>query len=305
VLYYRVRLQLEAPLGTPLHSGTLFGHLCWARRFLEGEEALGRWLASLEQGEPFLLSSGLPAGMLPRPLLAPVRGAVEAKQVRKRQYLSLEDFLAMRGRLSARALAKAATDGPERLRLKSHRLAHNTIDRRLGTTPEEGGLYFVDELWPCAPPGEAVDWDVYVGASLSAGELAALFEAVGRLGYGRDATLGRGRFRVRVEPAPEGLFGAAGRRLLSLSHGSLTANMRRPRYRLEPHFGKLGPVAAAEAAANPFKYPLTLLRPGATFEPADAGPFGELLRGVHPTAAFVRHNAWHLAVAYDEQDEEG
>jgi len=303
VPYYRVRLELEGPLGTPLHSGTLFGHLCWARRYLEGEEALERWLASLEQGEPFLISSGFPAGMLPRPLVAPVRGAVEPKEVRKRPYLPLAHFLARGRRLSAQALAEVVTDSPQEARLRSHRLAHNTIDRRLGTTPEEGGLYFVDELWPCARPGEPVPWDVYVGGSLSGGELGELFQAVGRLGYGRDATLGRGRFRAQVEPAPEGLFDAAGRRRLSLSHGSLTPNMLEPRYRLEPHFGKLGPLAAAEAAFNPFKYPLTLLRPGATFEPADAGPFGELLRGVHPAADFVRHNAWHLTVAYDEEEE--
>lgn len=301
--YYRVRIELEGPLGTPLHSGTLFGHLCWARRYLDGEEALARWLASLEEGEPFLISSGLPAGLLPRPMLAPVRGRVEEKQIRKRGFLPLSEFLALRSRLSAAALAEKLCDAPAGGRF-DHRLAHNTIDRRLGTTPEEGGLYFVDEFWPRGAPDVDARWDVYVGASLSAGELAELFRRVGRLGYGRDATIGRGRFRAAVEAAPEGLFEAGGRRRMSLSHGSLTPNMARPRYRLEPHFGKLGPVAAAQAGANPFKYPLVLLRPGATFEPADSGPFGELLREVHPSAGFVRHNAWHLAIPYDEPEED-
>lgn len=300
--YYRVRIELEGPLGTPLHSGTLFGHLCWARRYLDGEEALARWLASLEEGEPFLISSGVPAGLLPRPLLAPVRGRVEEKQIRKRGFLPLSDFLALRNRLSAAALAEKLCDAPGGR--FDRRLAHNTIDRRLGTTPEEGGLYFVDEFWPRGAPDGDACWDVYVGASLSAGELAELFDRVGRLGYGRDATIGRGRFRVAVEEASQGLFEASGRRRMSLSHGSLTRNMARPRYRLEPHFGKLGPVAAAQAGANPFKYPLVLLRPGATFEPAGVGPFGELLGGVHPAAGFVRHNAWHLAIPYDEPEEE-
>lgn len=302
--YYRVRIELEGPLGTPLHSGTLFGHLCWARRYLDGEEALARWLASLEEGEPFLISSGFPAGLLPRPMLAPVRGRVEEKRIRKRGVLPLSDFLALRNRLTAAALAEKACDAPGQAGRFEHRLAHNTIDRRLGTTPEEGGLYFVDEFWPRGAPDVDARWDVYVGASLSAGELAELFQRVGRLGYGRDATIGRGRFRAAVEAAPEGLFEASGRRRMSLSHGSLTPNMTRPRYRLEPHFGKLGPVAAAQAGANPFKYPLVLLRPGATFEPAGSGPFGELLREVHPAAGFVRHNAWHLAISYDEPEED-
>lgn len=302
--YYRVRLQWETPLGTPLHSGTLFGHLCWARRYLEGEQALTSWLASLEEGEPFLISSGLPPGLMPRPLLAPARGRVETKELRRRGFLPLEDFLRLRAHLTAEALAGKLTDPDGPAALVEHRLARNTIDRRLGTTPEEGGLYFVDELWPRGAASGDACWDVYVGASISAGELAELFEIVGLLGYGRDATLGRGRFRRRVDPAPEGLFEAPGRRRMSLSHGSLTPNMTRPRYRLEPHFGKLGPVAAAEAGANPFKYPLLLLRPGATFEPAGPGPFGELLRQVHPEAGFVRHNAWHLSVAYDEPQED-
>ncbi len=302
--YYRVRIDLEGPLGTPLHSGTLFGHLCWARRYLDGEEALVRWLASLEEGEPFLISSGFPADLLPRPMLAPVRGLAEAKKVRKRAFLPLSDFLALRNRLSAAALAEKVCDARGEAGRFRHRLAHNTIDRRLGTTPEAGGLYFVDEFWPGGAPNGDARWDVYVGASISADELAELFRRVGQLGYGRDATIGRGRFRVAVEDVPEGLFEAGGRRRMSLSHGSLTPNMARPRYRLEPHFGKLGPLAAAEAGGNPFKYPLVLLRPGATFEPADAGPFGELLREVHPAASFARHNAWHLAVPYDEPEED-
>ena len=34
---HRVRLELTAPIGTPLASGTLFGHLCWAWRERHGE----------------------------------------------------------------------------------------------------------------------------------------------------------------------------------------------------------------------------------------------------------------------------
>ena len=67
---YRVRLTLRGPLATPLHSGTLFGHLCWAWHYRDGETGLGRWLEGLAD-DPLLISDAFPAGYLPRPLLAP------------------------------------------------------------------------------------------------------------------------------------------------------------------------------------------------------------------------------------------
>ena len=69
--YYRITITPLGPLGTEIVSGTLWGHLAWAIRYGDGEEGLGRWLS--EQGErPWLLSSFMPAGMLPRPILKPL-----------------------------------------------------------------------------------------------------------------------------------------------------------------------------------------------------------------------------------------
>ncbi len=312
---YKVQLKLESPLATPLHSGTLFGHLCWAVREGDGEEALEKWLGSLAES-PFLVSAGFPAGWLPRPLLAPGRHAVEPigndgelkqaerdKALRKAAWIHVEDFLAVRDALDeSKLLARIGTrrdgDGkPEQPRLPAvHRVAHNTIDRLKGTTPEAGGLFYADEWWP--EPGVSDRWDVYVECAMDRDRLAQLFNRVGEHGYGKDASTGRGRFTVEVGDPPPGLFDASGNRRLSLSHGSLSANMRAARYKTETLYGKTGPFFAAAEA--PFKRPITLLKPGATFEPAGGGPFGELLRGVHPFREEVAHNAWHLSVPYTE-----
>ncbi|MBX6323968.1 MAG: hypothetical protein IRY94_19295, partial [Rhodospirillaceae bacterium] len=156
---HRVRIRLETPLGTPLTSGTLFGHLCWAVREEHGEDALARWLAA-QDAAPWIVSDGFPEGLLPRPLLPPAplpaRPSAEqadaAKEDKRKTWVRVADFLALRDRLSAQALAARACRAPweERKETAQHgtvRLAHNTIDRRRGTTPEEGGLYFVDEDW--------------------------------------------------------------------------------------------------------------------------------------------------------------
>lgn len=325
---YRVRLELRAPVATPFISGTIFGHLCWAYRHLHGEAALNAWLAALPE-EPFLISDGFPAGCLPRPMLAPARRARQSpgedrrafttraeadKALGRLAWVELGDFLELRdgldepallARLRRRRQERDEADGETpagstKRTVCDERRAHNTIDRRTGTTPESGGLYFVDERWHGA---QASGIDVYVRCASGPEALAELFALVGTHGYGRDASLGRGQFEARVEPADPCLLAGPGNRRLSLSHGVLSANMERPRYRLHTHYGKLGGLHAA-SGRSPFKHPVLLTRPGATFTPADDGPFGTLLEGVHPHHPEIRHNAWHLAVPFTEKEPE-
>lgn len=315
---YRVRLRLASPLATPLHSGTLFGNLCWAWRLLHGEADLARWLTSLPE-DPFLLSDGFPADQLPKPLLkpaAPRRLSPESserhKEVRKLQFIPKELFLALRQRLAQEELdsrleeilrrrdeEKTHSTPAERLKAGAEtvvRIPHNRIHRITGRTPDAGGLFFVEELWTS---GLASYRDVYVQTTLRQERLLELFQTVGRWGYGRDATWGRGRFDdpIEIEPDASGLFEDGFPRLMSLSHGSLSANMRNPRYRLEPLLGRVG--GALSASSSPFKHPLVLARPGATFDAA-AGPFGGLLLNVHPSMPWIRQNAWHLTIGFQE-----
>lgn len=306
---FRIRLRLEAPLGTPLTSGTLFGHLCWARRESAGEQALIAWLTGLPDS-PWALSDGFPAGLLPRPLVWPAprhatgSGKMTAeglkclekdKQRAKWPWLPIDRWERLRGQVSDPLLKACATSGPT----LSHRLAHNSIHRLTGSTLDEGGLYFVDEDWSYATIPER---DVYLRAKTTADELRDLFQAVGEAGYGRDATWGRGQFTVADISDAGWLDQHSGNRMLSLSHGCLTANMAKPRYKLFTHFGKVG---AGLPTTVPWKYPILLTRPGATFSPADTGPFGAWLTGVHQERAEVGHNAYHLAIPFTEVEAAG
>jgi CRISPR-associated protein Csm4 len=309
---YRIRIRLTAPLATPLHSGTLFGHLCWARRYQEGERSLVAWLKALPDA-PLLLSDALPADCLPRPLLAPAEFPApdsddkrallsllqKQKKARKVPHLGISDFLELRDAFSERRLlALLGSRPPSRAGpVASVRQPHNAINRRTGTTPESGGLYFMDEQWH----GEAAaDWDIYLQGAVNADQVRDWFTQIGQLGFGRDASLGRGQFTVEgIGEADPRLFGwNGGNRLLSLSHGSLTPSMRAPRYKLHTHYGKLGGLFGG-TAHSPFKYPLSLLAPGATFAPGE-GPYGELLTGVHPHRPETCHNAWHLCIPFTE-----
>jgi hypothetical protein len=67
-------------------------------------------------------------------------------------------------------------------------------------------------------------------------------------------------------------------------------------------FGKVGREMMA-SGLRPWKLPLVLAEAGATFAPADAGPFGAWVTGLHQDddpADPIGHNAFHLAIPYTE-----
>ncbi len=328
---YRVAIRLKGPLGTPLTSGTIFGHLCWALLERDGEAALTQWLDG-QDSAPFVVSDGLPAGLLPRPLLAPmprvkiddVEAADMAKDQARKQWVQRSDFVALRNAMAeanlipklvnapvVRAKPKhdlseiridGSTDTNARQRTKPKhdlseiRMAHNRIDRVGGSTPDEGGLFFTDEDWRFA---ENPDCEIYVRATAGANEIMRLFCHVGQSGYGRDSTWGRGQFEVTGVTVEQELDDHRGNRMMSLSHGIITANMRDSLYKLTTHFGKVGAMMA-NGGARPWKKPILLARPGMTFGAADEGPFGGLLANVHQDRPEIRHDARHVAIPYTE-----
>lgn len=90
--------------------------------------------------------------------------------------------------------------------------------------------------------------------------------------------------------------------MLSLSQGVITPNMTEARWRRFVLFGKVGREMMA-AGRRPWKLPLVLAEAGATFAPADTGPFGAWVTGVHQDddpSDPIGHNAFHLAVPYTE-----
>ena len=87
---------------------------------------------------------------------------------------------------------------------------------------------------------------------------------------------------------------------MSLSRGAVTSSMSDVRARLVPHFGRTGPQIAAKDL-SPFKRPLLLTEPGATFVAEVAGRHGKWLTGVHPSRPEIGHNAFHVSVGFDEE----
>lgn len=307
--YYRIRLEFKSPVGTPLISGTLWGHLAWAIRYIEGEEAFERWLQD-QRERPWIVSSAMPMGFLPRPLLRPKDGTGHptdlstletAKKTKKMFYIRERDFLALAGALNAQRVEDCLTGylgTDETPAVKSFRQARNRIDRRTSRTPEVGGLFFLDDV---AYEPKSAPLQFFIHSEIDEMDrLDKLISFIGQNGYGRKSSIGRGIFKPEIELEEE-LFQGIGERAMSLSHGVLTDNMMDCRYRIHPHFGKLGGHLAV-GKFGPFKYPILMMSPGATFTPANQGPFGRIIEGVHhdPALAAIRHHALHLTIYFTE-----
>jgi CRISPR-associated protein Csm4 len=314
VALFRALLRLASPLGTPLHSGTLFGQLCWTRRECDGEAALQKWLSDEQQ--IWALSDGFPADFLPRPLLPPAAPSEDPKVADDRKKQKTRGFVRRDGFIKIRVRVSEEELGPHLVAVidDSVRFAHNTIDRRTGSTPEAGGLYFLGEDWSFSPQlsdrekplaegmVEAGPMrDLYVDAPAgSSGDIRRLLSTLGEIGYGRDANLGRGRWIVESVEKDAELESGPNGRLLSLSHGSAEPEMDDLRCRLDTHYGKAGPAVTISSGASPFKKPLLLTQPGATFKGVGSNRYGRLIRGVHPSLPEIVHNALHVVVPFAE-----
>ena len=306
---YQTRLELKSPLATPLASGTIFGHLCWAYREVFSEDALVKWLKDYEN--VWAVSDGFPKDLLPRPILklkmfnpdnAPTNK--DFKAIKKKKYITFDGFKAIRNNITEENLETHLRNYSE----KSVRNAHNNIDRKTGTTPKEGGLYFLDEIWTKPAPrpmdenGDTSDRfrDIYINAPQNSEKvIAELFNLIGQNGFGKDATTGRGQWEVRNVTRDETLGATNGNRCLSLSRGVIDdQNMHDIRCRVETHYGR---TSANHTGISPFKYPLLLSLPGMTFKNNKRPRYGEIIQNVHPDRPEIIHNGFHVTLTYSEQ----
>lgn len=307
MVYYRITITPLGPLSTAWVSGTIWGHIAWAIRYVEGEASLEAWMKEQESA-PWLFSSQMPEGMLPRPLLSPLLKELKkpspkefdlVKKARKTPYILEALFLSLKDRLNEPALLEGLKAGhPEESRgFKPLHLFHNRIDRQSGRTPETGGLFVENSRW--AEKGHR--FQIFAATDQDCrNRLEPLLTFIGHSGFGANASTGRGCFSFDITEENR-LFGESGNRAMSLSHGIITPDMGNPRYKQHTHYGKLGGHFAA-GAYSPFKYPILMALPGATFDPCGTPPFGKLLAGVHHDSNldFIRHHTFHLPIYFTE-----
>ncbi|MQM29078.1 MAG: hypothetical protein CRU78_00400 [Candidatus Accumulibacter phosphatis] len=270
---HRATLALHTALGTPLAGDTLFGQLCWALREAAGEAELGRRLDGYTSGRPWLVvSDGFPAGYLPRPTLpqhfsAPVADPAQRKAARKRHWLPVDRT----GKALAEQLAGAVNDQqayagkPPQQSVQ----AHNTLNRLSGTTGEGAfAPYSVAQTFHA----KEQRIDVYLvldSERVSADEAGSLLTALGSGGFGRDASVGLGKFSLQNIEAAAFTAPAAANAWWTLApcapqgQGFVGSESY---WRVLTRFGRHGNALAL--SAHPFKTPVLLAATGAVLVPA-------------------------------------
>jgi CRISPR-associated protein Csm4 len=297
---YRVDITPRSPWGTPLQADTLFGHLCWALVYTQGDKALEDFLQTFNGPQPpLVLSNGFPKGYLPRPLFPAVslvqdeKTAKDRKKLKKVTLLAEPWLLNARNGLSEEKIQSALLDN-EKLGnedpWKEELGYHNTIDRRTNTVRAEGGFFQSLDLH-----FRGMQLSVFVKTDyFSETALGELFDIVALSGFGRDKSTGLGSFHFALSPFSFPHLPGANA-FIALSH--FVPAPQDPTdgwYDLMTKFGKLGGSFAVGPSGeggghNPFKKPLLMLRSGSIFRDTQVREwYGKIVSNVHSNPA-IRH----------------
>ncbi len=262
-------LRPLSAFGTPLAGDTLFGQLCWTLRHQLGNARLNDLLQCYTQGAPFLVvSDALPAGHVPLPNvpsdLWEKTANADRKVLKKKRWLPMAALSEPFARWQAHAKGDSEV-APHTERAQPH----NTINRQTGTTGEGPfAPYAMPQIW--FSPAMRFDLHLVLDESrLSVKELSAALDYVGATGFGRDASLGLGKFEcVSKALATTWPTTAGANSYLTLSPCApqgLGFCPVRSTYQVTTRFGRHGD--AAVQSRQPFKRPVLLAKAGGVFWP--------------------------------------
>ncbi len=279
---YRFTLRPLAAFGTPLAGDTLFGQLCWTLRHQLGNARLIELLHDYTRGQPFaVLSDALPAGHVPLPNVpsdtwqkSTASDAPDRKALKKKKWLSAinltKPFVQWQG--LAKSDAEVAPNSASQIERAQ---PHNTINRQTGTTGEgQFAPYAMPQIW--FHPAMLFDLMVVLDdARLSLTELTAALVAMGQTGFGRDASIGLGKFELVGDVSTNSLRGEGAAPTNNTANSYLTLGPCAPQglgfcpvrsfYQVATRFGRHGD--AAVQSGQPFKRPVLLAKAGAVFWP--------------------------------------
>jgi CRISPR-associated protein Csm4 len=295
--WYRVKFKLKSWVASAWQSDTIFGHLCWGMRYLQGVEKLQDFLQAYQREQPpLILSNGFPGDFLPvplRPVLSfdaslPLEEQKLAydkiKASKKIRYLSLADFNRVLAGEKAEMKNKPPTEF-QRVTVK------NQLNRITDTTGQEGNLYNFEEQY-CA------EISIYLKVEDSFVKQAQeLFSYIATSGYGKRKSIGYGQIEDYTFESFAGFSSPAspdGYVSLSNFVPSQTDPVKGS-WRTITKYGKMGEEYSLED--HVFKRPLIMLEAGATFHDSPVRDFyGCLVKNLNPSYPEAVQYAFALPV---------
>lgn len=285
-------LKPLGPFATALQGDTFFGQLCWAILRTQGEVALKDYLQAYATAPFAVVSDAFPSGFLPRPCLPsaflgaqPTNPALR-KIIKRQQWVPLQKAATplqqwLQHAHTEQDILKAAAS-PSQSIIQTHRHMHNSINRLTGTTGTGGfSPYAVEQFWLA----QSLEWDMYIVLNpelMQQNTLQSLVEHIGHTGYGKDANLGAGRFKVEAMAPVELPHHNQANSYLTLAACAPQGKAVNPKgcfYQTFTRYGRHGDWAAL---VNPFKAPLLMAKTAAVLQPVTFEPtpyFGQGLGG--------------------------
>lgn len=251
---YKTTILPVSNFSTSLKGDTLFGQICWAIRYKYGEDRLNELLSNY-MDKPFLIvSDGFASGYLPKPLVPSVllgENSDEKKQNRKQIWLTLLE-------LQDGKFLKAKTDVEVNNSDINTTVVRNAINYKTSTTGGDGFDPYGENENSISPK------DIYflLDETLSLEEVESSFELVSQMGYGKNTTIGKGRFTI--SSFEEISLDNNSTIFMTLSPFS-PKDLKCKSFHYEP-FTRFGKHGAQLANKNPFKKPLLLADTAAVIE---------------------------------------
>lgn len=248
---YKTTITPTSNFATTLKGDTLFGQICWSIRYALGEDRLKTLLSEYEN-KPFLVvSDGFVEGYLPKPKMPSELLGEDSdakKENRKKIWLTQKELLS--------GDFRSAKKDEEINHDKSISTMHNSINYKTFRTSDDGDF---------APYGEKElklgKKDIYFLLNedeFSLEELKQAFDLLSQSGYGKDATIGKGRFEFDDFKAVENIKTSSTFMILS-PFSPKELECEKIYYEPFTRFGKLGAQRAFKNAfKNAFKKPILL-----------------------------------------------
>ncbi|HDD35834.1 MAG TPA: hypothetical protein ENF30_03425 [Candidatus Desulfofervidus auxilii] len=262
----KVTINPTSSFASPLMSDTLFGNFCWQFLELYGEKRLQECLKDYPEAPFIVFSDGFPNGYLPKPFLKPedLGEKTDIKKYKKLRFIKQKTILSLVSNLNERHLFKKfTTEAQETFNhcYKHQRIFKNAINRFSNTVLN---LYHTEEDFF----DNNFCFDIYLKYNdhlLKKEEVINVLEHIGKIGYGKDASIGKGKFEIKnCEESPAVLQKRDNiNAFISLSHSIPDSSIKDGYFKTITKFPKHGGYLAI--TANPFKNPIILTIPGSVF----------------------------------------
>jgi len=288
---YKTTISPISNFATPLKGDTLFGQMCWGIFYTQGKNRL-KELLSTHKKTPFLIASdGFAKGFLPKPKIPShlLRENLEDKKKnRKKIWLKIEE-------LKQGEFQKALDPRELNLQDKENIIIRNSLDyMEFHTKKGHFGPYGERELF-------LREKDIYFlidENKFSFEELYKAFKFISEIGYGKDTTIGKGRFKFSSFKNVTSIFLAKSKYFMSLSPFS-PHKMDIENIYYEP-FTRFGKFGLERAYKNAFKRPILLADTASVveFRKQIDNPlyFGKSIEGISKIYKDTLHQGYSISI---------